>query len=310
MKVLPVELHVHIFGLACTDDGWTIRALSMVSRYFWEVSRAYLYQNVSVSGTDRVFALLDRLETLPPRLRQIRHLFLTDVPSTSPKIAAPQLSQQENQAVIRLISLAAPTLHSFSFVPSAPFSSTSLIARVFRTSFPLLKSLTISGFYPFPSSPGKFPSLKHLNLNGNRNPHGLFQMGTLEDACPVLESLEVTGLGLAGGFVLELEDALTASEVWERDDERCGDIMPPAKLPPSVRRVTVQAGPEPVVAANSSGPMPDVATMKDRVLTGRLQALKSRKATRVNGVEVLVLDRCVSPISAEDIRRDWLLALA
>ena len=307
MEVLPVELHAHIFGLASTDDGWTIRALSMVSRYFWEVSRAYLYQNVSVSGTDRVFALLDRLETLPPRLRQIRHLFLTDVPSTSPKITAPQLSQQETQAVIRLISLAAPTLHSFSFVPSAPFSSTSLIARVFRTSFPLLKSLTISGFYPFPSAPGKFPSLKHLSLNGNRNPHGLFQMGTLEDACPALESLEVTGLGLAGGFVLELEDALTASEVWERD---YGDIFPPAKLPQSVRRVTVQAGPEPVVAANSSSPTPDVATMKDRMLTGRLQALKSRKGTRVNGVEVVVLNRCVSPISAEDIRRDWLLALA
>lgn len=310
MEILPTELHAHIFNLACTDDGWTIRALSLVSVYFREVARAFLYRNVSVSGTDRVFALLDRLETLPPRLRQIRHLFLTDIPSTSPKIPSPQLSHKENQAVIRLITIAAPTLHSFSFVPNAPFSSTSLIARVFRTSFPVLKNLTISGFYPFPSSPGKFPSLKRLILNGNRNPHGLFQMGTLEDACPALESLEVTGLGLAGGFVLELEGALTASEVWGQENERDGDIMAVAKLPQRVRRVTVQAGPEPVVAANSSGPIPDVATMKDRMLMGRLQALKSRKATRVNGVQVVVPDRCVSPISAEDVRRDWLLALA
>lgn len=310
MEILPTELHAHIFNLACTDDGWTIRALSLVSIYFREVSRAFLYRNVSVSGTDRVFALLDRLETLPPRLRQIRHLFLTDIPSKSPKIPSPQLSQRENQAVIRLITLVAPTLHSFSFALSAPFSSTSLIARVFRTSFPLLKRLTISGYYPFPSSPGKFPALKHLALNGNRNPHGLFQMGTLEDACPGLESLEVTGLGLAGGFVLELEDALTASEVWEQDDDYDGDIMLPAKLPQGVRRVTVQAGPEPVVVANSSGPLPDVATMKDRMLMERLQALKSRKATPVTGVEVVVLDRCLSPISAENIRRDWLLALA
>jgi len=63
----------------------------------------------------------------------MHHLFLTDVPSTSQKKKkpSPQLSQEENQAVIRLTTLAAPTLHSFSFVPSAPFSSTSLIARVF-----------------------------------------------------------------------------------------------------------------------------------------------------------------------------------
>jgi len=306
MDILPVELHLFIFNLTCTDDGWTARTLSAVSRYFREVSKSFLYRNLSVFGSGRVLELLQRLETLPSNLRQIRHLFLTDALSTSSKTPAPQLSQKETQAIMRLITLAAPTLRSLSFVPSAPLSGTSLIARVFRTSFPVLQSLSISGFYPFPSSPGKFPSLKRLHLNGNRNPIGLFQMGMLDDACPGLEELEVTGLGVAGAFVLELEGALIASGV-QKEGENCDvDFMSPVKLPPSVRRVILQAGPEPVALVNSSGRSSDMAAMKDRAFMGRLQALKS---VNVNGVEIFVRDRPSSPISAEDIQRAWLLHL-
>ncbi|KAF9483738.1 hypothetical protein BDN70DRAFT_826868, partial [Pholiota conissans] len=216
MDALPTELHAYICQTACIDDGTTIRALSGVSRYYHEVSRPFLYQNVSAFGVNQVMDLLEQLERLPAQMRLIRYLFLSDVSSEETKSDpesphAPQpsrLTDKQTQALARIISLSSSTLKSFSLVAHSPLSSTSLIARVFRTSFPHLQSLSISGFYPFPSSVGKFPSLKHLHLSGNRNPHGLLHMCALEETFPALATLAITGLGAAGGFVIELEEAL------------------------------------------------------------------------------------------------------
>ncbi|KAF8956635.1 hypothetical protein BDZ97DRAFT_1907119 [Flammula alnicola] len=214
MDILPTELHAYICQLACTDDGSSIRTLNVVSKYFQEVSRPYLYHNVSAFGMVQILCLLERLERTPPHMRHIHHLFLSDVPSDPSSSKSPfRLSDFENQALSRIITSSAPTLETLSLVANAPFSSTSLIARVFRTPFPLLHSLAISGFYPFPSSLGKFPSLKRLHLNGNRNPHGLLHMCSLEEACPSLTDLKITGLGAAGAFVMELEDALVEEQV-------------------------------------------------------------------------------------------------
>ncbi|KAF9054683.1 hypothetical protein BJ165DRAFT_1324515, partial [Panaeolus papilionaceus] len=201
MNTLPPELHSYIFQLACTDNGQTIRTLNSVSSYFHEISKIFLYQTVSVSGPEQIEALLQRIEHIPQHHRLIRHLYLSDGTLENPKSASAQ-------AITRLLLIAAPHLHSLAFVIASPFQSTTLISRLLRTSFPNLIDLTISGFYPFPSSAGKFPKLQILHLHGNTNPVGLFQSNCLVKSCPALRSLHISGLKVAGPFVMELHEAL------------------------------------------------------------------------------------------------------
>ncbi|KJA13646.1 hypothetical protein HYPSUDRAFT_49738 [Hypholoma sublateritium FD-334 SS-4] len=302
MDTLPTELHALICQKACADYGSTIRSLNSVSRYFHEVSRSYLYHRTSAFGTAQALRLLERLERTPPRLREIHHLFLSDVsPDASSSKFPKRLTDRETQALTRIIILAAPTLHSFALVAHSLYCSTALIARVWRTSFPHLQRLALSGFYPFPSAPGRFPKLSHLHLDGNRNPHGLLQMGALEDACPTLSTLRISGLGAAGAFVVELEEALAGDEVFDE----LSDYTAPTRLPPSIRAVTLQAAPEPPTASMEaySG---SAARMKDTILLGRLEALKQRKAKDGERMRIRVLERNSTMISPEDIRREWL----
>lgn len=302
MDTLPTELHALICRKVCADYGSAIRSLNSVSKYFHEVSRPYLYHRTFAFGTGQALALLERLERTPPRLREIHHLFLSDVsPDTSSPKFPKRLTDRETQALTRIIILAAPTLQSFALVAHSLYCSTALMARVWRTSFPRLQRLALSGFYPFPSAPGRFPTLTHLHLDGNRNPHGLLQMGALEDACPALATLTITGLGAAGAFVVELEEALSGDEVFDELSE----YTAPTRLPPSIRSVTLQAAPEPPAAsmeAYSGG----AVRMKDSVLLSRLEALKHRKTKDGERVLICVLERNATMISPEDIRREWL----
>ncbi|KAJ3517345.1 hypothetical protein NLJ89_g564 [Agrocybe chaxingu] len=293
MNTLPPELHAYICEFACTDDGETMRTLRGLSRYFQEVAKPYLYRTISVFDEKQVAGLLERLESTPPHLRHIKNLFLANPTARSPS------NQVDSQKLMRIITLAAPTLQTLSFVVHTHLASTSMIARLFRTSFPNLLTLTVSGFYPFPSSVGKFPRLQSLHLLGNRNPHGLFQMPTLEDACPALTHLRISGLGAAGLFVYELEEALRA-EATEEEDE----CPIPSRVPPSVQRITVQAGPEP--SADTGSSVTSTTILKDRFMMAQLQMLKTRKVPDGSDVLLRVRDRTLAPISVDDLRTDWL----
>ncbi|KAH9478191.1 hypothetical protein JR316_0008644 [Psilocybe cubensis] len=298
MDTLPTELHAYICQLVCDDDGTTIRTLSSVSKYFNQVTKPYLYRSICATGTSQIMALVERLDSIPSHLRPIERLFLSD---TSCKTASPtslsppkSLTDRETRYINRLIALSAPTLKTFTFIATSPFSGTSLIARVFRTSFPLLVNLTISGFYPFPSTPGRFPLLNYLHLDGNRNPHGLFQMSSLEDACPSLRSLKVTGLGAAGAFVVELEEALAFGKNL---DER-SDYMAHSRLPSCLCEITLQAGPELAVSGAR-----DSAATKDQILMKRLQSVKTLSS---ESLQVSVVERSSRPLTLDDFRLEWI----
>ena len=172
-----------------------------------------MYQSLSISGPERITTLTSKLESFPPHLRHIRHLFLSDQllskPEGKPRISPLAL---DPNAVTRILTLVAPTLETLSFVLSDPMTSTKSIARLFRLSFPHLRELAVSGFYPFPSLPGKFPRLTHLHLHGNRNPHGLLQLGGLDEACPSLTHLRISGLSMAVSFAQELQEAFRGDE--------------------------------------------------------------------------------------------------
>ncbi len=197
MDTLPTELHALICQKACADYGSTIRSLNSVSKYFHEVSPGRIYITESLAfGTWTSFGIIGEARTdaastaRDPPLISVRciarHIF-------NPK---KRLTDRETQALTRHYNTRrADSSLNRSRRALAIFAAQRSSRRVWRTSFPRLQRLALSGFYPFPSALGRFPSLTHLHLDGNRNPHGLLQMGALEDACPVLAELTITGLG-------------------------------------------------------------------------------------------------------------------
>ncbi|KAG2010631.1 hypothetical protein CC2G_013434 [Coprinopsis cinerea AmutBmut pab1-1] len=322
MDYCPPELHSYIAYLAClTDHGPTIRSLSLVSRYFHDISAPYLYHTISLQNEETIFSLLQKLDTLAPSSRRnIRHLFLSYPQPKSPQpnaklqnaiirlvtLCAPNAKLQN--AIIRLVTLCAPSLHTLTLDASQNLAqSPALLSRIWRTRFPELRNLTISGFYPFPTSttPSQpnFPRLTHLHLHGNRNPHGLLQFGGLSKSCPNLTHLKVSGLSMAVTFAMELQEAMTASgsrdgsPAESRDSDPWDDLrfstsplssaitssqtsLPSlSALPPKLTRLTVEPAPELEVTGRGYHP---TAWMKDRSMMEALRGI-AKEACNADG---------------------------
>ncbi|KAI0643376.1 hypothetical protein C8Q79DRAFT_883161, partial [Trametes meyenii] len=215
MDALPLEIHAHIFEFACIDDGTTARSLALVSRYVREVAAPYLYQSIAISGMEQMSEIVGRLDVIPPHLRRIRHLFLSDWTHSQAKERVVRASEEaqdryeaEKTLALRILALAAPTLETLAVVVSCPYTGPSVLGSLFSTPLPHLVDLAVHGFYPFPHVPRSVPRLERLHLSGNRNPHGLLQLGALDAACPSLTHLHVSGLVAAISFVEELRAAL------------------------------------------------------------------------------------------------------
>ncbi|KAF8647068.1 hypothetical protein AX16_006903 [Volvariella volvacea WC 439] len=265
MNTCPPELHAYICQLACTDDGSTVRALSLVSSYFGEVARRFALQSISVTGWPQISQLSARLKQRSPQTEPIRNLYL----SAQDLESSPDTdSESYTNSVLQLVSSAAPTLETLVLVLGSCPSSIPLLSRIYRIQFPVLRELSISGFYPFPSTRGSFPSLTHLHLNGNRNPYGLFSTGALKAAFPILSCLRVSGLNLATTFLQELEGAI------HEDTDNL--------TPTTLREVVLQAAPAPPVT-----PKPTSAQLKHAAMMRKLDSLRDANA---NGVVVRVLE--------------------
>jgi len=307
MDKCPPELHAYICQLACVDDGNTIRSINKTCRYFHNISNPYLYQTLSISGPKQIQAVATLLESKPKGyLRHIRHLFISETTSSIEKHGHSHKSEsairdtpETHTLILRIISLSAPTLESLAFVAYSPQTSTSLIARLFKTSFPRLRDLAVCGFYPFPTTAGKFSQLERLHLSGNRNPHGLLQMSVLESACPSLKFLKISGLALAASFVTEVKEAMGNIE----NERKESTSLFPAKFPHRVRRVTLQAGPGPKFA---NGGKEGNVQLKDSLMMEGLEDLKIQATTDMNVVQVIVLDRTPQPVVVHGIKQEWL----
>lgn len=255
MDILPLELHAQIFQAACVDDGTTARALSLVSHYMRDVSKPFLYQSVVVAGLDALTTFTHKLTQLPPHLRRIRHLFLSDwthKASLNRVIGSDDASMdrydQEEAIIMRILEYAAPSLETLAFSVFCPYNATPLIGHLFAMSFPRLTHLAVHGFYPFPSTTNAMPRLTRLYLSGNRNPHGLFQTGGLSAACPNLADLTVTGLVSAASFPLELRTALLAHTPNSSDNnggegDKPSDSLLQYTLPPKLESLSVEYAP-------------------------------------------------------------------
>ncbi|KAI0358223.1 hypothetical protein OH77DRAFT_1253675 [Trametes cingulata] len=80
MERCPVEISDLIFADACTDDGYTGRSLSLVSKRVRAISSRHALQSIALYGPHQIFAFGTFLEGRKDEDRCVRHLYLTDRP--------------------------------------------------------------------------------------------------------------------------------------------------------------------------------------------------------------------------------------
>jgi len=76
MRVIPTEIWHKIFMLACTDDGYTGRSLSLVSTKFHDVSAPFKYQSLVITHWSRIVAFSQMFCQLPDHQKKIKYLFV------------------------------------------------------------------------------------------------------------------------------------------------------------------------------------------------------------------------------------------
>ena len=157
METCPVEILYLIFSYACTDDGHTGRALSLVSRNIRVLSRPYQFQSIAVYGDRQIAAFADLLETLEPASRCVRHLFLTDI----------RRAWMEDPGIpAGLDRFRTANLLCLPGRPTAMFNADDLL-RLVRLVSPHLNTLALILFNPYGRNPLSlaFPSLTELTIH-------------------------------------------------------------------------------------------------------------------------------------------------
>lgn len=76
MDYFPPEIWEQIFIVACTDSGRTGLSLSLVSRYFRNVSRSCQYQSVSLTRSKHIPLFRRTLSHAPLEARRIKYLYV------------------------------------------------------------------------------------------------------------------------------------------------------------------------------------------------------------------------------------------
>ncbi|TEB36510.1 hypothetical protein FA13DRAFT_1726871 [Coprinellus micaceus] len=84
--MLPIELWTHISSLSTFDDGYTVRSLGRVSRFFKEAAEPFRLRIVSVCSARRIIELTSYLESLPGEKRNIEFLHATCPPPREPAV--------------------------------------------------------------------------------------------------------------------------------------------------------------------------------------------------------------------------------
>lgn len=185
VRHFPPEIWSIIFSFACTDDGFTGRSLSLVSKMFYHVSQPMQLTSVAVYGPDQLESFVSLLEKKPPHLRKVRHLLITDEERSffGPLRESPPLISYTARDLIELML---PPLRDYSRTTSP------LLLRIFSMVQSTLETLALllpEYYYqdPIPAIPIDLPKLTELILDGTVQINSLKQSQTL----PSLERLEI-----------------------------------------------------------------------------------------------------------------------
>ncbi|KAG5647915.1 hypothetical protein DXG03_007839 [Asterophora parasitica] len=242
---LPVELFFEIFRAACTDDGTTGRALSLVSRYFHGISDEFKLQSVCVVGACQLVAFAEYLAAIPAPSRRVRHLFISIIQEPKPtrskcrrfKDLSDDFWEHEGHisaTLNKILQFISSTLETFHLVSNIP--RTSILAPV---PLPRLRRLTIYGpmhiydhFTDAPALP-VFPSLRNLDLNCFYEYPGRM-LRDISSQAPSLQNLSFAPTRPACFLPQDLSRALGQDRHHESQDI----------VPSSLGQITVHVGPD------------------------------------------------------------------
>ncbi|KAJ6561219.1 hypothetical protein DFH09DRAFT_1083182 [Mycena vulgaris] len=187
METVPPEIWTEVFAFACTDDGYTGRALSTVSR---------------ASGPNQLLKLLAVLSELSPGAREVKYLFIAcwdeskdEGPEGSTEIhrrlyADPSRDITE-QALCRILHLVAPSLLALHIHQTTSCRQSLLL----DIDLPVLAELTLHG--PFKTTQATdlrpcalFPSLRRIHIQHSTY-HPSYFLQHIVHAAPLLTHLRV-----------------------------------------------------------------------------------------------------------------------
>ncbi len=167
MNSCPIEILGLIFILACVDDGYTGRTLSLVSKRIRTSSRRYAFQSIALYGSHQLSAFAGVLERVDPQhRRRVRNLYLTD----RRRVWMEYKAGQDRASWLR-----ERITEDFHITDPAREYSSDAILRIFRCIAPTLSTLTLLLFdrYDEMTLAMPFPALKELTIYGSLlNHHG------------------------------------------------------------------------------------------------------------------------------------------
>ncbi|KAJ7251400.1 hypothetical protein C8J57DRAFT_674315 [Mycena rebaudengoi] len=231
MNQAPPEICAHIFSFACTDSGYTGRSLSLVSKYFHEVSKPTKLQSIALHGRDQILAFAALLDQTPPHLRTTRALLINGRQSEKEQQAlimvayAPVQPERANgtayleefsavgaRAVERILQHLSPTLELLDVDLSE------YIEKMLREPLylPRLVDLTSRCGFPVRAHPAApllapSPSLRRLHVIENWDQLNLtvrFFEGGISHFAPALTHLRLSRLEHQENVITALEAAL------------------------------------------------------------------------------------------------------
>jgi len=199
-----MEIWNQIFTLACIDNGFTGRSLSLVSRYIHKTSKSAKLQSFSVTKRQQIHAFARLIAETPPKYRRVRYLFIAILIPDDDENDDREAESEEEGSITSAADVAEEVLAAFQHIIEAlapnlttlhvhfPFHRKSLFLPTTAT-FPSLVELTLYGPYSIelPSlsdHPPLFPSLRRLHLaDCDRDLIGCF--GRIASVAPSLTHL-------------------------------------------------------------------------------------------------------------------------
>ncbi|ESK94905.1 hypothetical protein Moror_14072 [Moniliophthora roreri MCA 2997] len=255
----PCEIWLQIFRLACVDDGTTGRSLSLVCRFFRDVSREAKLQSLAIFGVEEMIKFSTILETLPEQDRKVRHLFMsTETAAMRHEGGASQQGRFERtqpyeldrhryelavkvwRRLLTFLSTSLTTLYIFSI----RLARSSLLAPV---TLPFLVELHIAG--PFPACYDidpipTFPTLRHLHFSGFHGcPVDVFS--SVAQQAPQLMCLHLKPAQFSRNLCHDLQTIFhQKNKSSSSRTSGCG-MSATVSMPSTFQKVFVYPGPEP-----------------------------------------------------------------
>lgn len=201
---LPAELWGSIAAHACTDGGYTGRALSLTCRYFHAVVKPMRFHSVAIVGARRLHLLAERMACLPSATEpepHIEHLFVSVAdteaePGPVSREAVPNTVQDNYVAVMIRAAPHVRTLvvHDLPVADAAYYRRRDVGSPPAALSLPHLNSISTKTPAQGPDGTLRdfYPSLQRVHITQAQPGHDMWN--SLVRLAPRMTHLRLSGL--------------------------------------------------------------------------------------------------------------------